>query len=185
MAYYRIGEPVLFAIVFAAMLNLCDNKKLPLQQLTMKRKLAIAICLLFLASGLIRIGVGCLMIGQAAGWWALDGEAAEALADTQRFISEQKSNIIGLAPISYFAFILLMGLTISLGAVGQIWRKQWGLVLIGIYLLSHAWLFVNFMTVNPKIALLVLASLLTLILFWANRLPKLDGSSNPAPSESP
>ncbi len=147
----------------------------------MKRKLAIAICLLFLASGLIRIGVGCMMIGQAAGWWAQEGEAAEALADTQRFISEKKSNIVGFTPISYFAFILFMGLTISLGAIGQIWRKQWGLVLIGIYLLSHGWLFVNFMTVNPKIALLGLASLLTLILFWANRRPKLDGGSMSGP----
>ena len=48
----------------------------------MKRKLAIVICCVLLASGLIRIGVGGMMIGQAAGWWALDGEAAEALANT-------------------------------------------------------------------------------------------------------
>ena len=102
----------------------------------MKRKLAIVICCVLLVSGLIRIGVGG-MIGQAAGWWTFDGEAAESLADTQRFLSEQKSNIVGFTPIAYFAFILFMGFTISLGAIGQIWRKQWGLVLIGIYLLSH------------------------------------------------
>ena len=147
----------------------------------MKRTFAIVICCLFLASGLIRIGVGGIMIGQAAGWLALGGEAAESLTDTQRFFDERKANIVGFTPISYFAFILFMGLTISLGAIGQIWRKQWGLVLIGIYLLSHGLLFVNFMTVNPKIALLGLASLLTLILFWANRLPKPDGGSIPAP----
>ncbi len=147
----------------------------------MKRKLAIVICCVLLASGLIRIGVGGMMIGQAAGWWALDGEAAESLADTQRFISEQKSNIVGFTPISYFAFILFMGLTISLGAIGQIWRKQWGLVLIGIYLLSHGSLFVNFMTVNPKIVLLGLATLLTVILVWANRPPKPDDESIHAP----
>lgn len=143
----------------------------------MKRKIAIGICLLFLASGLIRIGVGGLMMGQAAGWWALEGEAAEALVDTQRFISEKQSNIVGFTPISYFAFILFMGVTISFGAMGQIWRKQWGLILIGIYLLSHALLFVNFMTINPKLAFLGLAVLLTLVLVWANRLPKLDGGS--------
>ena len=147
----------------------------------MKRKLAIVICCVLLASGLIRIGVGGMMIGQAAGWWALEGEAAESLAATQRFISEQKSNIVGFTPISYFAFILFMGLTISLGAIGQIWRKQWGLVLIGIYLLSHGSLFVNFMTVNPKIVLLGLATLLTVILVWANRPPKPDDESIHAP----
>ena len=65
-----------------------------------------------------------------------------------------------------------MGLTISLGAIGQLWRKQWGLVLIGVYLLSHAALFVNFQTVNPKVALLGLAVALTLVLAWANREPE-------------
>ena len=147
----------------------------------MKRKLAIAICCLFLASGLIRIGVGGIMIGQAADWWALDGEAAESLADVKHFINERKVNIVGFTPISYFAFIMFMGLTISLGAIGQIWRKQWGLALIGIYLLSHGALFVNFMTVNQKIALFGLASLLTVILMWANRPPKLDDEPIPAP----
>jgi hypothetical protein len=147
----------------------------------MKRKLAIAICLVLLASGLVRIGVGGLMIGQAAGWWALEGEAAGSLADTIRFIREQKSNLVGFTPMSYFAFILFMGLTISLGAIGQMWRKQWGLVLIGIYLLSHGALFVNFMTVNPKIVLLVLATALTVILAWANRLPDPGGQSIQGP----
>lgn len=146
----------------------------------MKRKLAIVICCVLFASGLIRIGVGGKMIGQAVGWWALDGEAAESLANTQRFISEQKSNIVGFTPISYFAFILLMGLTISLGAIGQFWHRQWGLVLIVTYLLSHGALFVNFMTLNPKIALLGLASLLTVILVWANRPLELEGVTIPA-----
>jgi len=140
-----------------------------LQHFGMQRKLAIVICCLFLASGLIRIVVGGMMIGQAAGWWVLDGEAAEALADTQRFIGEQSKNIAGFTPISYFAYILFMGLTISLGAIGQLWRKRWGLVLIGVYLLSHGALFVNFMTVNRKVAFLGLAALLTAILWWANR----------------
>lgn len=143
----------------------------------MKRKLAIVLCCVFLASGLIRIGVGGMMIGQAAGWWVMEGEAAESLAATQRFIGEQKSNIVGFTPISYFAFILFMGFTISLGAIGQIWRRKWGLILIGIYLLSHGALFVNFMTVNPKIALLGLAILLTVILVWANRSPQPDDES--------
>ena len=132
------------------------------------------ICLLFLGSGLLRIGVGGLLIGQALGWWVVEGEAAEALQDTQRFISEQPTNIAGFTPLAYFAYILLMGVTISLGAIGQLWRQRWGLVLIGIYLLAHGWLFINFMTINPKIALLVLASVLAGVLAWANRVP--DGS---------
>lgn len=140
----------------------------------MKRKLGILICLIFLASGVIRIGVSASMIGQAESWWMFGGEAVEALADTQRFIADRDVNLIGFSPLTYFAFILFMGLTISLGAIGQIWRKHWGLVLIGIYLISHGALFVNFMTVNPKIFLWGLSILAALVLIWANQMPECD-----------
>lgn len=146
----------------------------------MKRKLAIIICLVFLASGLIRIGVSLLMIGQTVGWWSFGGEATEALADTQRFIAEREYNLVGFTPLTYFGFILFMGLTISLGAIGQMWRKHWGLVLIGLYLLSHGALFVNFMTVNPKVLLLGLAIVTTMVLVWANRQEPPGGQSLPA-----
>jgi hypothetical protein len=138
----------------------------------MKRKLAIIICLIFLASGLIRIGVGGMMMGQAAGWWAFSGEAAEALAETRRFIAERETNLVGFTPLGYFGFILFMGLTVSVGAIGQLWRRQWGLVLIGVYLLSHAALFVNFMTVNPKMFLWGLTVVMAGVLVWANRAPE-------------
>ena len=135
----------------------------------MKRKIAIAICLVFLASGLARIGGSLLVIGNAQGWWAIGGEAVEALADTRRFLAEAETNLLGFTPLGYLGFIGLMGITISLGAIGQIMRKRWGMALICIYLLSHAALFVNFWTVNYKIAFLALAIILTVVLAWANR----------------
>jgi len=113
------------------------------------------------------------MIGQAVGWWMLNGEVVEALADTQRFIAERDANLVGFTPISYFAFIMFMGITISLGSVGQVFRKKWGLPLIGVYLLSHGALFVNFMTVNPKIFLWALSVVAAAVLYWASR-PTLD-----------
>ena len=61
-----------------------------------------------------------------------------------------------------------MGVTISLGALGQLWRRPWGLALIGLYLLSHAALFVNFWTVNPKIGLWALTVAMAGLLAWAN-----------------
>lgn len=135
----------------------------------MKRKLAILICLIFLASGLIRIFVGGSMMGLEAGWWAPGGEFAEALADTHRFFGERTVNLVGFTPFTYFGYILFMGVTISLGAIGQLWRRQWGLILITIYLLSHGALFVNFMEINPKILLWALSVAVTAILVWANR----------------
>lgn len=137
----------------------------------MKRKLAIVICLIFLGFGLIRMGVGSLMLGQVSGWWTLDGEPARALADTRRFIAERDANLVGFTPLSYFAFLLVMGATLALGAIAQLRRERWGLALIGVYLLSHAGLFVNFMTVNPKVWLLVLAVGMAAVLAWANRDP--------------
>lgn len=135
----------------------------------MKRVVALTICTVFLLSGLIRIGVGGLMMGQAAGSWTVDGEAAQALTETKRFISERDANFAGFTPITYFGFIVFMGFAISLGAIGQFRRKRWGLYFIFLYLLCHAFLFVNFMTINPKLLFLVLALALTGVLWWANR----------------
>ena len=134
----------------------------------MKRKLAVLVCLIFLASGLIRIGVSALMIGEAEGWWSFGGEATEALADTQRFLAEREVNLVGFTALSYFAFIAFMGVTTSLGAIGQLWRKRWGMALIILYLASHAALFVNFWTVNPKIGLWALTVAMAGLLAWAN-----------------
>lgn len=120
-------------------------------------------------AGLIRLVVSAVVISQLNGWWQFGGEAAVAVADTQRFIGDSKINLAGFTPLSYFAFLMLMGAILSAGAIGQVWRKTWGLVLIGLYLCCHAFLFANFMTINPKAGLLGIAMVLALILAWANR----------------
>lgn len=91
------------------------------------------------------------------------------MAETQRFIAEATTNLVGFSPLSYFAFLLFMGLIVSAGALGQFWRRKWGLFLIGLYVCCHAFLFLNFMTINPKIGLLGLALVLALVLAWANK----------------
>ena len=65
----------------------------------MKRKLAVLVCLIFLASGLIRIGVSALMIGQAQGWWHFDGEAAvrSYFAASREPFPDQANEIIAIA----------------------------------------------------------------------------------------
>lgn len=135
----------------------------------MKRKLAVVICVVFLVSGLVRIGAGAVTLGQLQGWWSLDGEAVQAVEETEQFIAERDTNLVGFTPATYFGFIAFMGVTITLGAIGQLRRKSWGLALIVVYLASHAFLFVNFATVNPKVALLALAAVMTGVLWWANR----------------
>lgn len=128
-----------------------------------------SICAIFLVTGLIRIGVSAIVISQLTDWWQLGGEAAAAVTETQRFIANANANLAGFSPLSYFAFLLFMGAIVSAGAIGQFWRKDWGLFLIGLYLCCHAFLFLNFMAINPKIGLLGIAFLLALILAWANK----------------
>lgn len=135
----------------------------------MKRTLAMVIIGIFLVTGLIRVGVTAIVISQLMGWWQLGGEAAVAVTETQRFIGDAQTNLVGFTSLSYFLFLSFMGAIVSAGAIGQIWRKRWGLVLIALYLFCHAFLFLNFMTINPKIGLLLIALLLALILWWTNK----------------
>lgn len=129
-------------------------------------------------TGLIRLGGSVVVIGELQSWSAFGGEAAEAVAEPSEFIAQARTNLVGFTGLSYFAFLLFMGDVVSLGAIGQFWRKNWGMALIGVYLGSHAFLFVNFMTINPKVGLLALAAVLAGILVWANEPDRSD--SNPS-----
>ena len=144
------------------------------------RYIAIAISLIFLVTGLIRAGVSVIVISELTGWWQLGGEAAVAVAETKQFIADASTNLVGFTPLTYFVFLLLMGVVVSIGAIGQLWRKTWGLYLIGLYVCCHAFLFVNFMTVNPKVGLVALALLLALFLAWANRSDEVKPQGIPA-----
>lgn len=127
------------------------------------------ISLAFLGFGLVRIGVGAAMTGQAMGWWSVGGEMAEALADTQRFIGERSVNLAGFSPSTYLAYIAAMGVVLSAGAAARLFGRRWGLAMIALYLAMHAALFVNFWTINPKIAWLAGGIGLWLILWWLGR----------------
>ena len=135
----------------------------------MRRTTAIIICIIFLAFGLIRIGVGSALIGQELG--VLNIEAFSApVEEVEDFLEKrQDQQIIKLNALSYLGVIVFMGVSLALGAVGVLRHKGWGLALIGVYLLTHAGLFVNFQTINPKIAYLGIGVLLYAVLIVVNR----------------
>lgn len=134
----------------------------------MRRKFALIVCALFPLAGLIRLGLSLVVICQFNGWWQFGGEAQVVVADTQRFIADAKTDLTELTPLSYFAFLMVMGAILSVGAIGQMRCKSWAFALIGLYLCCHAFLFLNFMTINPKVGLLVVALVLALFHAWAN-----------------
>jgi hypothetical protein len=135
----------------------------------MYRIIAVVIGIAFLAYGLLRIGVGSAMLGHELGVFDIDalqgpieevGEFLDKKADKQ---------LIPVTVGGYVGYIALMGLTLSIGAIGSLTNKRFGLPFIATFLLMYAALFINFQTINPKIVHLAVASVLFLLLLWIKK----------------
>jgi hypothetical protein len=59
-----------------------------------------------------------------------------------------------------------MGVLLSAGAAGALARNQWGYNTLGVYLLMHAALFVNFQEINPKLIGLLLQIVMLFLLYY-------------------
>lgn len=127
------------------------------------------ICMIALAFGLIRMGVSLPLTLQAAG--AFDISALrEPVVEVQQFLSVQNDRaLVPLSALSYFAIIALMGLCLVVGAIWSWRRKPWGYGILSVYLFTHAGLFVNFQTINPKINILFGGVVLLVILVFSNQ----------------
>lgn len=127
------------------------------------------VCAIAFSFGLVRISVSLVLTLQALG--AFDIAAfREPVMEVQEFLSIQNEQaLIPLSPLSYFAVIAFMGLCLVLGAILSWLRKPWGYRLLGVYLLAHAGLFVNFQTINPKISILIGGIILLIILVFSNQ----------------
>ena len=137
----------------------------------MFRIIAIVIGVVFLAYGLLRIGVGSAMLGHELGIFHIDA-LQEPIKEVGEFLQEKADKDKQLIPFTvagYVGYIALMGLTLSIGAIGSLINKRFGLPLIATFLLLYAALFVNFQTINPKIVHLAVALVLFLLLLWIKR----------------
>ncbi|WP_306253144.1 hypothetical protein [Parvularcula sp. IMCC14364] len=131
--------------------------------------IAACICAVAFLFGIIRIGVGAVLATQAIG--IVDVAAFSGpVTEIQQFLNEQNDQaLLPLTPVSYLAIIAFMGLCLVFGAVLSWQRKSWGYGLLSIYLLTHASLFVNFQTINPKINILIAGIIMLIILVFANQ----------------
>jgi hypothetical protein len=130
----------------------------------MKSKIGLLIAILLLGYGIIRIGVGSALLAQTLQIVNIS-DLNEASLEVKQFIDiRADKQIITFTLTGYFAYILAMGLFLSLGAAGTILRKIWGLVLLWIYIAGHAALFINFQEINPKLIGLALQVFLVLAL---------------------
>jgi len=135
----------------------------------MYRIIAIVIGIAFLAYGLLRIGVGSAMLGHELGVFDIDA-LQEPIEEVGEFLDKKADKqLIPVTVGGYVGYIALMGLTLSIGAIGSLANKRFGLPFIATFLLMYAALFINFQTINPKIVHLAVASVLFLLLLWIKK----------------
>lgn len=140
----------------------------------MKNKIGLIIAVLLLGYGFIRIGVGTALLAQTLKI-ANFSELAEVTLEVKQFIDIRSvKQIIPFTLTSYFAYILGMGIVLTVGAVGTIARKKWGFILLWIYIASHAALFLNFQEINPKIIGLAVQVFLLFVLIYLRPVKSLN-----------
>ena len=132
----------------------------------LKRSLGIVIALLLLGYGLVRIGVGALLLAQTLGTINFP-DLANAVAEVDVFIVARASyQLLSFSLEGYFLYIVAMGVLLSAGAAGTIARASWGFTTLGVYIAMHAALFINFQEINPKLVGLLAQIVLLLILYY-------------------
>ncbi len=132
----------------------------------MKNKIGLLIAILLLGYGIIRIGVGGALLAQTLKIVNFS-ELSEATLEVKQFIDiRANKQIIPFTLTGYFAYILVMGILLTTGAIGAIVRRKWGFILLWIYLANHAALFINYQEINPKIFVLVLQVVLLFVLIY-------------------
>lgn len=135
------------------------------------RILAVLLCIGFGLFGLIRIGVGSALLAQQLGYIEI-ADLMSAVNDTREFLAQGSERaIIPLSVAAYFGYIIAMGVMLLTGAIGMVRRQRTGFVLFAIYLAMHGALFVNFLTINPKIFYLA-GGIAVLAFTWVVRGPQ-------------
>ena len=132
----------------------------------MRKIIGLAIALLLLGYGLVRIGVGGALLAQSLGLVNFT-DLADAISEVSLFIGARANKqIFPFSVSAYFAYILAMGAVLATGSIGAIARRRWGYTLLGIYLVMHAALFVNFKEINPKLIGLVVTGVMLFALYY-------------------
>jgi hypothetical protein len=135
----------------------------------MRKFSIIFISLLFFLYGLIRVGVGLSLLGQELG--VIDFEAfQDPVKEVAEFLNKDAHTpLIHVSPAGYLSFILLMGISLVIGAIGSLRNKMYGTKSLAGFLVLYGSLFINFQTINPKIIHLIVSFLLFLALLWLKK----------------
>jgi hypothetical protein len=132
----------------------------------MWRIVGLVILTLLFGYGLIRMGVGSLLLAQSLDFIYVT-DLADAIAEVKRFTEARADKeLVSFSVSGYSVYIMVMGLLLAAGAAGVFCYKRWGFVLLGLYLAMHAALFVNYQEINPKLFVLALQGLMLVVLIY-------------------
>ena len=132
----------------------------------MKNRIGLLIAIIFLGYGLIRIGVGGALLAQTSDIISISN-LAEATSEVEQFIDTRlNKQIVTFTTGRYFIYIIVMGVFLTIGAIGAISRTKWGFISLWFYIAMHAALFINFQEVNRKLFVLALQIILLLALIY-------------------
>jgi len=125
--------------------------------MTIKR-LCLAIAILALIIGLVRIGGGVAMLGSELGWWNLGGAFGSGVDKVRSALPGLNERaLVQMSTAQYLSVMVLLGIALVMGAIQYLRGRRSGLVLLGVYVALHFLLFLNFSTLNIKILIPVAA----------------------------
>lgn len=132
----------------------------------MWRIVGLVILTLLFGYGLVRMGVGSLLLAQSLDFIYVT-DLADAIAEVKRFTEARADKeLVSFSVSGYSVYIMVMGLLLAAGAAGVFCYKRWGFILLGLYLAMHAALFVNYQEINPKLFVLALQGLMLVVLIY-------------------
>ena len=132
----------------------------------MWRIIGLVMLALLFGYGLIRIGVGSVLLAQSLDFIYVT-DLADAIAEVKRFTEARADKeLVSFSVSGYSVYIMVMGLLLAAGAAGVFCYKRWGFILLGLYLAMHAALFVNYQEINPKLFVLALQGLMLVVLIY-------------------
>lgn len=135
----------------------------------MNRKIVVVISCLFLIYGAIRFGVSSVLLMQS--FEVINyPDFKEATDEIAQFLIEKNpSSLFAFSSIGYLSYLWILGLLLLIGAVGLYRNHGYGPKSMASFLFLYAMLFVNFLTINPKIIHLLACSLLFFIAMKAKK----------------
>ena len=135
------------------------------------RRLCLAVAILALIVGLIRIGGGVAMLGSELGWWDLAGPFKSGVDKVRSALPGLNEHaFVQMSTSQYLAVIVLLGTPLVMGAIQYLRGRRSGLFLLGVYVALHFLLFLNFSTLNIKILIPVAALGLWFVLHTGQRI---------------